>query len=304
MHKKILILGNTNRAVHLNVYFLNTIMRKLAVLVLLLFVSLSLAEFEIKSIDVTVKMNDDGSAEVKESIQLYLFGAESKSLYLTGMQNNEFSFWSNLLNLPGFRTHTNPLVVDVKDFKIIPQQVAKCSNTYNYCIGEIYFEYKGYPYYNKSSGQIIPGTGFFSFDDYKPRTTKFIVNPNAFSFESTEVEHVQSIGEDTTLTIILPKGSKVLELSPMPKDLEGINIPTSDYTTFSWSETLLVKFTFVYEYEKGLDDEMVVFFSDTYSSLKTVLFGREGIPMLILIIILVSFYIALTSLKSAKGRTP
>lgn len=278
-------------------------MKKLAVFILLLFILSSFAEFEIKSIDVNVKMNEDGSAEVKEVIDIYLFGAESKSLYLTGMQNNEFSFWSNLLNLPSFRTHTNPLVVDVKDFKIVPQQIAKCSNTYNYCIGEIYFEYKASPYYNKSSGQIIPGTGLFSYEQYKPRTTKFTVNPDAFSFESTEVEHVQRIGEDTTLTITLPEGSKVLELSPLPKELEGINLPTSDYSVFSWSETLLVKFTFIYEYEKGLDDEMVVFFSDTYTSLKTMLFGREGIPILVLIIILVSFYIVLTSLKSAKGRT-
>ena len=279
-------------------------MKKLTVFVLLLFVFSSFAEFEIKSIDVNIKMKEDGSAEVKEVISIYLFGAESKSLYLSGMQNNEFSFWSSLLNLPGFRTHTNPLVADVKDFKIIPQQISKCSNTYNYCIGEIYFEYKTYPYYNKSNGQLIPGTGFFSSEQYKPRTTKFIANPAAFSFESTEVEHVQRIGEGTTLTITLPEGSKVLELSPLPKDLEGINLPTSDYNVFSWSETLLVKFTFIYEYEKGLDDEMVAFFSDTYASLKTVLFGREGIPILVLIIILVSFYIILTSLKSVKGRTP
>lgn len=277
-------------------------MRKFAVLLLfLLFVSIAHPEFTIKSVDVTINMDEDGSANVQEVVKFYVGGQEAQANYVSGLSNNELSFWSSTTELPDLRAHLNSEVVNVQNFRIIPQPMKNCNPVTNICLGEISMNYDALPYYNINSGEIIENTGLFSADNYKPRTTKFLVNPDALFFETAEVEHIIRLNSYTTLTINLPEGSKVLEVSPVPDDLEDISFP-NDLNSYTWKNTLLVKFSFIYETEQGLDEEVLNFFSDLYGNLDSLVFGPEGLSIIVILLILFAFYVALTSINRKKGN--
>lgn len=274
--------------------------KSIVILTLLLVLSLAYPIFEIKSVNVEIDMNKDGSAKVYETVKFYVKGESSQAKYKAGLVSNDLSFWTSTTGLSDLRVHLNSEVVNIQNFRIVPENLINCEDIFQICMGEINMDYDALPYYDINTKEIIKGTGLFSMDDYKPRTTKFSLNSDALFFETAEVEYIIRLNSYTTLTINLPEGSKVLDVSPLPEDLGDVKFPTT-INVFTWKNALLVKFSFIYEIEKGLDEEVLDYFYGLYSNFDFLMFGPEGFPTVVIIFILFIFYIALTSMGKKKG---
>lgn len=276
-------------------------MNKLQFLFLAIFLlpSLLYSQFTIKSVNVDITLDDNGYAQVQETIRFYVHGDEAQANYLSGLNNNELSFWSSTTKLSDIRVHLNSKIVNIENFRIVPVVLKNCNDQIGICQGELNLNYNALPYYDIKTKEPIPDTGFVNLDEYKPRTTKYSINSEALFFETSELGHIIRLNEYTKLTINLPKGSKVLEVNPISDSLKSISFP-NDLRTYSWQNTLLVKFSFVYEIEKGLDEEILDYFSDLYKNLDQIIFGAEGFSILAIAIILFAFYVALTSIDKKK----
>ncbi len=275
-------------------------MRKSTFLLLFLLLFSSIyATFEIRTVFVDLIVDETGSTKVQEIVKFDVTGDVSQSKYIAGLNNNELSFWSTTTDLSDLRVHLNSNVVNIDDFRIIPQPLRNCNSALNKCLGEIKMEYIANPYYSSDTNEIVEGTGLFGINKYKPRTTRFSVHEDAFLFETTEVEDITRINDYTTLSLTLPQTSTVLEVNPIPSNLGDLSFPTT-INEYSWQNTILVKFSFIYEIEQGLDEEILEFFSNIYTNFNLLIFGSEGFSTILIVLILFSFYIALTSLKKKK----
>jgi len=230
---------------------------------------------------------------------MYVTGDASKAQYQTGFNNNELSFWASTSGINEMRMHLYKNVVDVRDLRVLPQPLKKCNPLLDLCHGEIILDYKAYPYYNAETSEILEGTGLVVMNQYKPRTTRFTINPKAFFFDVSDLQHV-IIGEGMILNLNLPTRAKVIEVNPLPDKGEKIVFPNYQ-SSFSWTNSILVDFYFVYEVEKGLDEEIIEFFSGTYKELGSTLWGIQGLAIVMLVVLLFIFYVSLTSIKSKKG---
>jgi hypothetical protein len=256
--------------------------------------------FEIKSVDVTIMPDKGGDAYVLERITFLVQGEESQATYLKGLSDNTLSFWSSSTKLSDIRVHLNSKEVNIVDFRIIPQPLKNCNQATNTCLGEIKLDYTAKPYYNSKS-EPIENTGLFYIEKYKPRTIKYSINPNALLFDSSDVEHIIRINDYTSLVIKTPTASKVLEANPIPTNLPNPSFPNYE-NTYIWKNTLLVKFSFIYEVEQSIDEEIVEFFSGLYSGFGFLSLSTEAISIIIVVIILIIFYIALNSLDKEKKQ--
>ncbi|MDD5023407.1 MAG: hypothetical protein PHU63_04525, partial [Candidatus ainarchaeum sp.] len=84
-------------------------MNKLQFLFLAIFLlpSLLYSQFTIKSVNVDITLDDNGYAQVQETIRFYVHGDEAQANYLSGLNNNELSFWSSTTKLSDIRVHFN-----------------------------------------------------------------------------------------------------------------------------------------------------------------------------------------------------
>ncbi len=266
----------------------------------ILLISSFFSTFDIKSVDVAITPDKNGDAYVLERITFLVQGEESQSIYLKGLSDNTLSFWSSNTKLSDIRVHLNSEKVNIVNFRIIPQPLKNCNQALNTCLGEIFLDYTAKPYYNSLS-EPIENTGLFYTDKYKPRTIRYSINPDALLFDSSEVEHIIRINSYTSLTIKTPELSKVLEANPTPTNLQNPVFPNYE-NTYIWKNTLLVKFSFIYELEQGIDEEIVEFFSGLYSGFGFLTLSSEAFSIIIVAIILILFYIILNSLDKEKKQ--
>ncbi len=264
-------------------------------LILLLVAALASADFLIDRVDVMVSdIKQDGSAHVHESIQFVMFGNYSNSIYDSGLSSNDLSFWSTNTNLSDARFHVNTAVVDVRDFRLRPQPRTQCNPIQGICHGELILDYLAYPVYDNRSGLPINGTGLFSLDKYKPRTTRYTLNPNALSFTTTP-EGTIILNDKQYLTIVMPDHSVTLDANPQPTDA-AINLPAY-VPSFSWNDIVLVKFSLVFEVEESIDQEVSDFFGGILGWTEQALSGPEGLALLILLAALIGSYVYIIMAK-------
>ncbi|MBI5227956.1 hypothetical protein HY988_05190 [Candidatus Micrarchaeota archaeon] len=255
---------------------------------LLLFATLSSAEFLLESVDVKISdIKDDGSAKVHESIKVIMFGNYSKSLYDSGIQNNELAFWSNI-DLKDVKFHVNSAIVDIRDFRLRPQPRTKCNPIEGICHGELIMDYYAYPsYLQNPNTEPVPGTGIFQVSQYKPRTKRYTLNPKALSFTTTPEGNI-ILDKNVFLNIQLPKDSVTLDVNPQPTD-KNLQLP-QHIDSLSWSDIVLVKFSLIFDVEESVDREVTGFFSGMLNSAVMALSSPQGLSLLILVIVLIGSY--------------
>ncbi|MDO8553263.1 MAG: hypothetical protein Q7S22_00510 [Candidatus Micrarchaeota archaeon] len=260
-------------------------------LLFFLIVSAVYADFQIQQVDVTIKnINKDGSVLIQERYQFLVKTAYSKSLYESIINKNDLSSWSLTTGIRELRLHTNPNAADITNFRLKPQPLKKCNAFVDTCRGELIIEYTALPFYNKSTGLSMPGTGIFSISNQKPRTTRYTLNPSSLYFDSTDQSDL-ILDEITFLNIEFPENSLLLNLNPVPEDTE-LKFPTN-IRNLSWSNIILVKFAMEFEVEESLDKEVTEFFSDLLRSLQESFNGGQGLALIAIVIILTGSYIYL-----------
>jgi len=277
-------------------------MRVLKFLALLMLISMSFGEFVLE--EVTVYIHDiqpDGSAKVSESIKLFLYD-EANEDYDSGFNRNDLSFWSTITEIPDVRQHVNPAKVEISDFIVRPQPRSKCNPIQGTCHGELILEYTVKPSYNETEdGEMIPieGTGLFSVEKYKPRTTRYNIDPEALSFTKTSKGSLL-LEDNIFFRMGLPQETMVLDLNPKPSDVDA-ELPAR-INELEWNDIILVKFSVVFEVEEPLEREVSEFFYDLFGSIQEILTGEYGGALLAIIIIIIGGYLYITIEKRTRGN--
>jgi len=229
-----------------------------------------------------------------------VIGDYEKSLYESGFDRNDLSFWASTTEMSELKLHLNTQVVDipVAEFAVRPQPLRNCNNALNLCQGEITLEYNAYPIYNESDGMPLPRTGLFSIESPKPRTTRYSVNPGALAFTTTD-QGDPRLEEDVHLVIQLPPHGTVQkeeDLNPKPTGLEDARFPVTA-EELRWTDMVLVKFTVAFEVEESLDQEVVEFFSDLFKRVERQLQGEQGMATVLILLLLLAGYFYLQRFK-------
>lgn len=261
-------------------------MKKLLVALLLLS-SLAFADFQMKGLSVSVKLNENGTASVTESMDFVVFGQYSMQLYESGFNNNTLTGWQQITNISDIRTHISAKYADIKPILIRPQPLDKSLSAQDVWYGQLIMSYDAAPYYERD-GSPVNGTGVVLMDSYKPRVTRYTLNEKVFSFERTNSGDIK-LSDTTTLAIEPPQNALLFYVNPITRNMHNSTFPTQS-VPLSWSGLTLVQFSVVYEVEQSLDREVLSFFSGLQNNVLSSLVSAEGFAAMALIIILVASY--------------
>jgi len=257
-------------------------MRRWVFLVLLL--SLSFAEFTLTAMDVMVDVDDGGNAKVTERLHYIITSSYHISLYESGLTKTDLASWSSIVTTGDVRFHLDNRVVNIENVVVRPAPTSRCNPLAELCHGEIAITYDAKPYV-RADGSVVPETGVFSVDAYKPRSKKYTLNAGALSFQTSEFGDV-ILGENERITFDLPQGAKVQYVSPLPEE----TIEAQGRTQMSWQNAVLAHFSLVFEKEESLDQEVISFFMGARTELYNFISGPQGIPALLLVLIIVGSY--------------
>ncbi len=260
-------------------------MKKLFAILFLL--SLAYADFQLQNLDVAIKLNEDGSAAVEERINVIVFGQYSMQLYESGYNKNNLASWQDVTNISEIKTHIGANYADTRNIVVRPQPLQKSKSGLDVWYGQIIVDYSAYPYYDKN-GSVANRTGLVIMDNYKPRTTRYTLNENAFSFKRTETGDIK-LDDTTTLSITPPSNALITIVNPITEDMSNVKFPAPS-RTLKWSGLTLVQFSLVYEIEQSLDKEVLSFFSDLQQSIRASLSSPEGLSAIAVVLVLAAAY--------------
>jgi hypothetical protein len=261
------------------------------------FAGMASAEFMLENVDVLIHdIQPDGSAKVSESIKLIILGNQAQEEYDRGFSMNDLAFWSTVTGLPDVKQHVNPSKVAMTDMRVRPQPRGKCNPIQGICHGELLIEYDTRPVYSLQNGTsvMVPKTGLFTTEKYKPRTTKYSITPDSLSFTTTPQGNILLV-ENVHLRIKPPAEAVFLDLNPKPEDMDR-TLPVK-LSEVEWSDTILVKFSVVFEVEDALEKEVSEFFYGMFGSVQGTLTGQYGSALIAIIIIVVGGYIYISTEK-------
>ena len=271
-------------------------MKRLAPLVLLL--SLSFAEFTLTAMDVLVDVDSNGDAHVTERLHYIITSSYHISLYESGLSKTDLASWSSIVTTGDVRYHLDNRVVSIENVVVRPAPTSRCNPLAELCHGELTIAYDAKRYV-REDGSVVPNTGVFTIEQYKPRTTKYSLNPGALSFETSALGDV-ILGENQRVTFELPTGAKVLYVSPLPEETKE----AQGRVQMSWQNAVLAHFALVFEKEESLDQEVISFFMGARTELYRFLSGPQGMPALLLALIIVGayFYLQARQKKAGEGK--
>lgn len=257
-------------------------MRRMAFVLLLL--SLSFAEFTLTAMDVKMDVDEGGGARVTERLHYIITSSYHISLYEAGLSKTDLASWSSIISSGDVRYHLDNRVVNIENVVVTPAPTSRCNPLAELCHGEITITYDAKPYV-RADGSVVPETGVFSVDAYKPRSKMYTLNAGALSFQTSELGDV-ILGEDERITFELPQGGKVRYVSPLPDEA----VDSQGRVQMSWQNAVLAHFSLVFEKEESLDQEVIGFFMGARSELYNFLSGPQGMPALLLVLIIAGSY--------------
>lgn len=254
----------------------------------LLLLSLTYAEFTLTAMDVLIDVDAHGDAQVTEKLHYIIISSYHISFYESNLAKTDIGSWGSLIGSDEVRSHLDNRVVSVENVIVRASPTSRCNPLAELCHGELTITYEAKPY-RRSGGEVVPGTGVFTLEQYKPRTTRYTLNEGALQFQTSELGDVV-LGENERLSFMLPRGAKVAYVNPLPSNTEQ----TGDgRQQLSWENEVLAHFSMVFEKEEGLDQEVVGFFIGARSKLYDFLSGPEGLPAVALVLILAGSYLYL-----------
>jgi len=245
----------------------------LSLLLLIAMQGYSYASYTVTNLNTTVTLNTNTSAQVTEVLSLYISNS-SVNQYQTDRiaLNLTLSTWQGLVG-PLLVQHIINPKSGVYNFKFLPGPLV--------------------PQYNGGTAKLIMSYYVSNVTTVKqtaPREFVYTFNRNVFNFEHAVSGEV--LPNNTTLTIIIPKGAKISAVYPIP-DAPVANFTTgySNTTKFSWFDgEPLSKFTFVFIIHQSLSHEVEDFFIGVYNAL--------GLFSYLIIGIIIAVFIAYAYLKT------
>ncbi|MDE1845930.1 MAG: hypothetical protein KGH53_01450 [Candidatus Micrarchaeota archaeon] len=238
------------------------------ILLLLAFATLSVnANFNVTSLNTTLILNTNGSAHVVEALTLYISNS-SIAQYQQDRQAINFTLtnWQAALNTNLLVEHILNSKSSVYGFTFLPGPVAYSGTSGNAQLTLSYFVN------NVTSVKTIA-----------PRKFLYTFNDAVFNFVHTASG--QSLPQIGKMNIIVPKGSQIVSIYPVP-DFPALSF-ISNYTgstTFTWiSQTPLSAFSFSYIITESPGQEVAAFFGTLYTNYSALLFLLVAIVLLALV---------------------
>ena len=245
------------------------------------------AEFTLRALSVFMNVNQDGSVNVEERLEIMMNGS-SRGLYEdTRAAYSDLATWKNRTGLPEMRHHVSRVSADVANLRVIPQAIERCNPYMNLCHATVVLDYT-------VLANAQNGSGLVKVDRYKPRTAKYAVQQNALSFEQTKTGDLL-LPPNTNITIAIPDAAEKIYFSTIPENLAGqgsafhydqssnMRYYTGTTRVFDWQGDTLSNFQFTYEIEFPLETEVMEFFRSTQDSVINIFLGPEGIAALIIL---------------------
>jgi len=248
------------------------------------------AGFELRSFSVDVNINNDGSSHVEERALIFITTAQSRELYEASRLNNDLSSWRELLGIEEIRQHVSRASVEVARFRFRAEAPERCNSIAGTCFASIVFDYDAIPVEKNDSAR----GGIVGTYTYKPRTTRYVLNPVAFSFETSKTGDI-ILSKQTTLSITIPQDSQKIFFSRYPDNLadrtgnvlfdskDNLNYYYGILRTFNWEGQTLSQFELSFEREESLEKEVLQFFRIVQGRVSSLLFSSEG-PAIVLIL--------------------
>jgi len=261
-----------------------------SLLMLLLLIPLAFATnagFDDRSLSVTITVNSNGTAHVREEIQLLVSGTAVDTYKSTVLSTQPtVQSWYELTKSENLRYHV--LGADVNT-QIVPKPLQQMVYTGNY-LANIIVEYD-------TSAPI------FNMSDAGPRKTNYELVPAALSFNNAAIGQV--IPENTVLTINTPANLKIKPIKVLP-DPTYQSVATGSTSTsgkFVWNATggaiaLTPTIGFSFQVEEPLDEEVGDYFSSLQQGLTSLVFSNYGLLALLITLILGGMVVYLRQIKA------
>ena len=278
-------------------------MKKFCALALALFAISSLfAGFELRTLNVAMTLNPDGSAHTTEEARLFIDGNSSIRLYEESIVFNDLSSWTTRTEISDLRTHVSRAYVDIVDLRVRPQSVEGCNNIAQTCYATIILDYDIYPIEDGKFGMVFA-------ERYKPRTTRHSVRSDVFSFARSKTDDI-ILPKGYSLEITVPQNSKSITFSRVPDNVDadttlfrfdsksGSNHYLGQERKFIWSDQTLSQFSLTYETEQSLEEEISEFFSGLQTKIFLLLLSASGMAYVLASVSLILPLIWLHSLET------
>ncbi|MFH1306748.1 MAG: hypothetical protein ABIH83_03805 [Candidatus Micrarchaeota archaeon] len=261
------------------------------------------AEFELRSLTISITLNPDGTAHAVEEARLFITGEQSINLYQQSRVFNDLSTWINRTGISDLRTHASRAYVELSELQVRSESVDSCNNIAQTCYATLVLDYDVYPINNQSSGIV-------DMDMYKPRTTKFSLRNEVFAFNRSKTDDI-ILSQGTSIEITVPDEATRLTFSKVPDNFDeaekelfrfdsktGNNYYVGNMRNFVWSGQTLSQFGMSYEIEQSLEEEITRFFSYLQKKIFDTLFSYAGIAYILATLSILLSFIWLHSLES------
>ncbi|QLJ53287.1 MAG: hypothetical protein Sv326_1112 [Candidatus Fermentimicrarchaeum limneticum] len=256
-------------------------MRKLGVLLALLLLAVAVkADFYDLSLNVTAKVNLNGSLHVTELVKLSM-DPSSEDLYTRSFYSTELTImdWQQITKSQYLRQHILSSYA-TRNFRVAPEDLTRYSFS-ELSTAVIKLEY------DVDGVVLVNQTG--------PRTLSYTFNRSALSFQPSPSG--QMLPKNNALAIIIPPDSIVTSISPDPTE----PAITRDYldqvrgvSAFAWKGTVPINdFTLVFVREEPIDVEVRSFFENVESGFLNFILSAPGIIITLLVLLTVA-YLALS----------
>ncbi len=264
----------------------------LVVLALLMLAGALAANFELRTLELSLTLNPDGSAHATETSRLFINTSQSIDLYTSSVVYNDLASWTDRTGIGDLRAHISRAGADLRNVRIRPGSVEDCNVLANTCYATFVVDYDIFA--------ISPNsTGLVKTTLYKPRTTRYELQSDGLTFPRSKTGDI-ILPKEVTLQITVPAESMRLAFSRNPDNLAndtrfrydastGQTYYTGDQRQFTWTGQTLSQFGVSYEIEQPLDAEILGFFNNLQQQVFSTAFSWNGLAYLLAIgVILVS----------------
>jgi hypothetical protein len=249
-------------------------------LAFVLLTTLVSANFELRSLDVALTLNPDGSAHATETSRLFINSSQSIDLYENSFVYNDLASWIDRTGIGDLRVHVSRATSDLRNVRVRPGPVESCNILANTCYAIFVVDYDIYPL-------PVNGTGILGQEVYKPRTTRYTLLSDELSLPRSKTGDI-ILPKEMTLHIAVPDEATRLSFSRAPDNLAndthfryspetGQTYYTGETRQFAWAGQTLSKFTVTYELERSLDSEILGFFNGLQSQVFMTAFSWSGL---------------------------
>jgi hypothetical protein len=209
------------------------------------------AYFNATYLSTTVFLKNSTSAHVVEGVQIYVSNA-SISTYNQDRQafNLSLASWQKVIgNTPFLTQHILNPKSSISNFTFLPGPITPASNGGGYASLTMSYD----------AGNVT------SVVSIAPRQFEYSVNSSVFNYLHTASG--QSLLPNARLTIMVPNGTKIVTIYPLPDFPQPNSFGKYSGTSFSWfSGEPLQNFNFVYITTQTPEQEVVQFFSGIYNN--------------------------------------